>query len=162
MSADPPRCYVASPLGFSDGGRHYYEHVYLPALRQVVTPVDPWVLTAEDEILAARAEGREREMALEIGRRNADAIRSCTLLAAHLDGQEPDAGTAAEVGFGGALGLTCFGVRTDFRQAGEPGVVVNLQVESFIVESGGRICTSLVDLVGALAAAVAPPGGVAV
>ena len=151
-----PRCYVASPLGFSEGGRDYYRRIYLPALAQVIAPVDPWSLTSDEEVASARAAGREREMSLEIGRRNAAAIRSCTLLAAYLDGQEPDAGTVAEVGFGAALGLRCFGVRTDFRQAGEGGVVVNLQVESFIVESGGRVCTSLDDLVDALAMASAP------
>ncbi|CAA9524141.1 MAG: hypothetical protein AVDCRST_MAG85-3079 [uncultured Solirubrobacteraceae bacterium] len=151
-----PRCYVASPLGFTESGRHYYAGVYLPALAQVVTPVDPWALTTQEEVEAAAADGRQREMALEIGRRNSKAIGSCTLLAANLDGQEPDAGTVAEVGFGAALGLTCFGLRTDLREAGEPGVSVNLQVESFVVQSGGRVCASLAELVEALAAAGAP------
>lgn len=146
-----PRCYVASPLGFTEAGRHYYESVYLPALSSVVEPVDPWLLTAPHEIAQAQAAGRERDMALEIGRRNAEAIRSCELLAAHLDGQEPDSGTVAELGYAAGLGLTCFGLRTDLRQAGEPGVALNLQVEAFVVASGGRMCTSLDDLVAALA-----------
>jgi nucleoside 2-deoxyribosyltransferase len=147
-----PRCYIASPLGFSDAGRFYYERVYLPALSQVVDPVDPWALTTDDEVAAAHAEGREREFALEIGRRNTEAIRSCTLLAAFLDGQEPDAGTVAEVGYGAGVGLRCFGVRSDFRQSGEHGATVNLQVESFIVQTGGMIVRTLDDLVHALAA----------
>ena len=148
-----PRCYVASALGFTEAGRQYYASTYLPALSEVVTPVDPWALTQAHEIERAKAAGREREMALEIGRRNAEAIRSCTLLAAHLDGQEPDSGTVAELGYAAALGLTCFGLRTDLRRAGEPGVAVNLQVESCVVTSGGRMCTSLDDLVAALGAA---------
>ena len=152
MAAAAPRCYVASPLGFSESGRHYLREVLLPRLRAVVTPVDPWALTTPQEVADAAARGEARAMALEIGRRNSAAIRSCTLLAAYLEGQEPDAGTVAEVGYGAALGLTCFGLRTDFREAGEAGVVVNLQVESFIVESGGRICASLDELVAALAA----------
>jgi nucleoside 2-deoxyribosyltransferase len=94
-------------------------------------------------------------LALMIGRRNAEAIRSCQLLAADLDGQELDSGTAAEVGYGAALGLICFGLRTDLRQTGEEGVAVNLQVESFIADSGGRIVTTLEELVSALAEAVA-------
>jgi len=150
-SAPPPRCYVASALGFTHAGAHCYEHVYLPALRKVVEPVDPWALSTAQEVAEARASEREREFALEIGRRNAEAIRSCTLLAAHLDGQELDAGTAAEVGFAAALGLRCFGLRTDLRENGEPGVSVNLQVEHFIVASGGSLCTSLDALVSALA-----------
>ena len=149
-SAARPRCYVASALGFTGAGAHYYEHVYLPALRAVVEPVDPWALTSAEEVAEARAARREREFALEIGRRNADAIRGCTLLAAHLDGQEIDGGTAAEVGFAAALGLRCFGLRTDIRENGEPGVSVNLQVEHFIVASGGVLCGSLDSLVAAL------------
>jgi hypothetical protein len=152
-SAAPPRCYVASALGFNAAGAYYYEQVYLPALREVVTPVDPWSLTTAQEVAEARAGRREHEFALEIGRRNADAIRSCTLLAAHLDGQEVDSGTAAEVGFAAALGLRCFALRTDLRQSGEPGVSVNLQVEHFIVASGGAICSSLDEMVRALGAA---------
>jgi nucleoside 2-deoxyribosyltransferase len=87
---------------------------------------------------------------LDIGRRNAEAIRSCSLLAAYLEGQEPDSGTVAEVGYACGLGLTCFGLRSDLRQAGEPGVALNLQVEALIVESGGEIVESLPALVAAL------------
>jgi nucleoside 2-deoxyribosyltransferase len=152
-SAGLPCCYVASALGFTEAGAHYYERVYLPALRAVVTPVDPWALTTAQEIAEARAAGRERDFALAIGARNAEAIRGCTLLAAHLDGQEVDSGTAAEIGFAAALDVRCFGLRTDLRQSGEPGVSVNLQVEHFIVASGGSVCTSLAQLVERLATA---------
>lgn len=151
---DARRCYVASPLGFTEAGREYYRTVYLPTLADVVTPVDPWSLAAPREIDAARRRGEERQMALEIGRRNAEAIRSCALLVAYLDGQEPDSGTVAEVGYAAGLGLACFGLRTDLRESGERGVVVNLQVETFILESGGAICRSLGDLVELLRGAV--------
>jgi nucleoside 2-deoxyribosyltransferase len=136
--SDKPRCYVASGLGFTDAGRRYYADVYLPALAQVVTPVDPWTLSTATDALA------------DIGRRNAEAIDSCELLAAHLDGQEVDAGTAAEVGYAAAKGVRCFGLRTDLRQSGEPGAAVNLQVEHFIVASGGAIVATLEELVQAL------------
>jgi nucleoside 2-deoxyribosyltransferase len=147
------RCYVASPLGFTEAGREYYARVYLPALATVVEPVDPWAVVTAEELAEARSRRRQRELALELGRRNAVAIRSCALLAAHLDGQELDSGTAAEVGYAAALGVRCFGLRTDLRQAGEDGVACNLQVEAFIVDSGGRVLTSLAELVDALAAA---------
>jgi nucleoside 2-deoxyribosyltransferase len=146
-----PRCYVASPLGFTEAGRDYYQRVYLPALATVIEPVDPWALTGPGEFAQARRAGRLRELALAVGRRNAEAIRSCRLLAAHLDGQEPDAGTASEVGYAAALGLRCFGLRSDLRQSGEEGVAVNLQVQTFISDSGGRIVTALPELVSALA-----------
>src|SRR3954466_12654043 len=120
-SAALPRCYVASGLGFSEAGAHYYEHVYLPALRAVVTPVDPWTLTTAQEAAEARAARREAELALESGGRSAAAIRSCALLTAHLDGQEVDSGTAAEIGFAAALGLRCFGLPTAPTGSGAGG-----------------------------------------
>lgn len=129
----------------------------LPALRAVVEPVDPWALTSPQEVAAARDERRRRRLALAIGARNAAAIRTCDLLAACLDGQEVDSGTAAEVGYAAALGLTCFGWRSDLRQAGEPGVRVNLQLESFIVESGGAVVGGLDELVRALGELASEP-----
>jgi nucleoside 2-deoxyribosyltransferase len=139
------RCYVASPLGFTEAGRDYYRRVYLPALATVVEPVDPWSLDA-----VAPTGVNDRERALAIGRANIEAIRTCELLVAHLDGQEPDSGTAAELGYAAAMGLRCFGLRSDLRQSGEPGVAVNLQVEAFIADSGGMIAATLEELVGAL------------
>lgn len=138
-----PRCYVASPLGFSETTRPWYRDVLLPALAALVEPVDPWSLTTGAEIEAAHAAGRDREIALEIGRRNIEAIRSSALLVAQLDGQEADSGTVAELGFAAGLGLPCFGIRSDLRQAGEPGVPLNLQVAAFVEETGGTIEPSL-------------------
>jgi nucleoside 2-deoxyribosyltransferase len=144
------RCYVASPFGFTESGRAYYATAVLPSLSAVVEPVDPWALTDESEIAAARDSGQLREMMLTIGRRNTEAIRASDLLVAVLEGQEPDAGTVAELGYAAALGKRCYGLRSDLREAGDPAVLLNLQVESFIVESGGSIETSLADLVHAL------------
>jgi nucleoside 2-deoxyribosyltransferase len=116
----------------------------------VVTPVDPWELTDPAEFARAAAEATLHEFVIEVGRRNARAIRGCDLLAAFLDGQEVDAGTAAEVGFAAALGLPCAGLRTDLRRSGEEGAHVNLQVQSFIEMSGGRIAATLDELVEVL------------
>jgi nucleoside 2-deoxyribosyltransferase len=146
-----PRCYVASPLGFSEAGRAYYAERYVPALAAHVEPVDPWALSLSAEFAAARRDGREHAFGLEVGERNAAAIRGAQLLIAQLDGQEVDAGTAAEVGYAAALGLPCLGVRSDLRATGEPGMRVNLQLEAFIVLSGGFIAGSLDELVARLA-----------
>ncbi len=148
-----PRCYIASPFGFTEAGREYYARVYLPALATAVEPVDPWTLTSAAEFAAAAAAGidAQRTLALDVGDRNAAAIRSCTLLAAYLEGQEADSGTVAEVGYACGRGLACFGLRSDLRLAGESGVALNLQVESLIVASGGEIVTSLDALVAVLA-----------
>ncbi len=147
-----PRCYVASPLGFTAAGRHWYAGVLLPALSRVVEVVDPWALTTPQEVAEAEAAGRRRELWLEVGRRNARAIREADLLVAVLDGQEPDSGTVAELGYAAGLGKRCLGLRTDLRQAGEPGMLLNLQVETFAVDSGGRVCATLEELVAELRA----------
>lgn len=146
----PPRTYVASPLGFTEAGRAYYTSTFLPALAEVVEIVDPWALTTAAEVAEMQATGRHAELNRRIGARNAEAIRSCSRLVAVLDGQEPDAGTCAEVGFAAALGLRVDGLRTDWRQAGEVGAIVNLQVEHFVHASGGEIHGSLEALVAAL------------
>jgi nucleoside 2-deoxyribosyltransferase len=147
------RCYVASPLGFSDAGRHYYNAVYLPALREVVEVIDPWSMTLPQQWIDAEREGTIGVLVAEVGARNVEAIRSADLLAANLDGQEVDSGTASEIGFAAGVGVRCFGLRTDLRQSGEAGAHVNLQVEAFIVASGGHIVGSLEELVQALRAA---------
>jgi nucleoside 2-deoxyribosyltransferase len=145
-----PRCYVASPLGFSDATRGYYEHEYLPALARRVQPVDPWMLTSEAEVHQAEEEGGLRAFFLEVARRNATAIAGSDLLIAHLDGQEVDSGTAVEIGYAVGLGKPALGIRTDLRQAGEPQMAVNLQVEGLILRSGGFIAASLEELLATL------------
>lgn len=151
---DRPRCYVASPLGFTDGGRWYYREVLLPALEPIVEVVDPWALAPPAEINSARDVGQQRETLLQIGRRNTEAIRSSTLLVAYLEGQEPDSGTVAELGYAAALGKRCFGLRSDLRELGDKGAAINLQVETFIVDSGGDIVVSVDELTKALLAVV--------
>jgi nucleoside 2-deoxyribosyltransferase len=89
---------------------------------------------------------------LEIGRRNLAAIGESDAIVAVLDGQELDSGTVAELGYAAALGKRCFALRTDLRQAGEEDVAINLQVETVVLDTGGRIYPSLADLVDALAA----------
>jgi nucleoside 2-deoxyribosyltransferase len=147
----PPRCYVASPLGFSDTTRGYYEREYLPALARRVVTVDPWELTSKEEFAEAEQQGRLRAFFLEVAERNATAIAGSDLLIAHLDGQEVDSGTAAEIGYAVGLGKPALGVRSDLRQAGEPEMAVNLQVEGLIAQSGGFVAKSLEDLLAALA-----------
>jgi nucleoside 2-deoxyribosyltransferase len=141
---------VASPLGFSEPGRYYYARVLLPALEEIVDPVDPWSLITEEELAEAARTGAERELAADIGRRNKKAMVESELLVGILDGQELDSGTAAEIGYASALGMPCLGLRTDHRKNGEAGATVNLQVEAFIVLSGGEIVASLEQLLVAL------------
>ncbi len=114
--------------------------------------VDPWALTTPIEVAEHQAADRHAELNALIGARNAEAIRSCSRLVAVLDGQEPDAGTCAEIGYAAGLGLRIDALRTDWRQAGEVGATVNLQVQYFVEASGGRIVGSLDDARGSCCA----------
>jgi nucleoside 2-deoxyribosyltransferase len=154
-SGTRPRCYVASPLGFNEAGLSYYREHYLPALGAVVEPIDPWELVDPAALAAAREAGSMRQLWLSVGQRNLELIRGSRLLAAWLDGQEVDSGTATEVGFATGTGVRCYGLRSDLRRAGEEGMSVNLQVEATIVASGGAIVPSLEQLVAALREAAA-------
>jgi nucleoside 2-deoxyribosyltransferase len=156
-----PSCYVAGPLGFNEGSWYYYRHVYLPELRKVVKVVDPWRELPEkwdpsnNPWKDARSEEERRDISLRLGRQNAKDIEGCDWLVAYLDGQEPDSGTVVEVGYAAGLRKKCFGLRSDTRQAGEPGVRLNLQVETIIVDSGGAVYKTLDALVEGLRAQLA-------
>jgi nucleoside 2-deoxyribosyltransferase len=146
------KLYVASPLGFSEAGRHFYAGMLLPRLAACGFDIlDPWTLTDAAKIKAVSdmpygAERRDawRTLSAEIGRNNAAAIAACDALLAVLDGSDVDSGTAAEIGFAFALKKPIVGYRSDFRLAGDnDGAIVNLQVEYFIRASGGTIVTEL-------------------
>ena len=154
------RIYLASPLGFSQAGRHFYERVLVPFVRGLGYEVlDPWALTDPARIAAVQAlpDGAARREAWralnrEIGSANRAAIDRAHGLLAVLDGVDVDSGTAAEIGYAFARGKRVVGYRGDFRlSADNEGGTVNLQVEYFIRESGGTIVARYEDLEAALA-----------
>ena len=64
----------------------------------------------------------------------------------HLDGTDVDSGTAAEIGYAAALHKPVVGLRLDLRVTGDnEATIVNLQIEWFIRESGGRLLDTNVD-----------------
>ncbi len=149
--------YLAGPLGFSEAGRHFHAETVVPSIRGWGYKVlDPWALTDQakvDEVrgMAYGTERREAWRALnaEIGEANRQAIDRCDGIVAVLDGPDVDSGTAAEIGYGYAVGKTILVYRGDFRQgADNEGGVVNLQVEYFIRASGGTIVTEFRQLQG--------------
>jgi nucleoside 2-deoxyribosyltransferase len=154
------RAYLAGPLGFSEAGRSFLYDKLIPALTKVgVEVVDPWSLTdpvavkgAHDLPAGARKQLAWRALNAVIARTNVEAIDSCGLVIAVLDGADVDSGTAAEIGYAFARGKRIVGYRGDFRLAGDnEGATVNLQVEYFIDASGGEIVRSL-DILADLAA----------
>lgn len=147
-----PKAYLAGPYGFSEAGRSFYHDRFLPLVREAGFDVlDPWTLTPAALIEEAAGfpygdERRERwrEVNRVIGETNARAIRAADVIVAVLDGPDVESGTAAEIGYGAALGKPVIGYRGDFRQSADnEGSTVNLQVEYFILAGGGVIVPTL-------------------
>lgn len=152
--------YLASPLGFAESTRGFMQGL-VERLGPLVTVINPWDdRRFEDEFtriakLDSRTEAHAALTAIntELGRANAESIRNATGLVGILDGVDVDSGTAAEIGYAFGLGKRCYGLRTDFRLAGDnPGSIVNLQVQYFIEASGGSVQTTIENLFDALAA----------
>jgi nucleoside 2-deoxyribosyltransferase len=148
------RIYLASPLGFADSTRQFMEHL-IEQLDPHVAVSNPWDDTrfvAEFARIAALDSRSEANAALaeintELGRANAESIRNADGVVAILDGVDVDSGTAAEIGYAYALGKRIYGLRTDFRLAGDnSGSIVNLQVQYFIEASGGWVQTTIDEL----------------
>jgi nucleoside 2-deoxyribosyltransferase len=141
-----PKIYLASPLGFSHEYKPYLQRIKARLTQLGYEVFDPWAqpfskaireashIEKHDERLAAFA-----RLAQQIGAANESAIRECDIILAVLDGTEVDSGCAAELGFAMAIGKRCFGLRTDWRDSGEFGLPMNLQVLHFIEKSGGRL-----------------------
>jgi len=154
------RVYLAGPLGFSEAGRTFYYDTLIPELARLRYQIlDPWALTDKRKIdkvvrMPLSEEKREawKKLNEEIGRNNKKAIDKSDVLLAILDGSDVDSGTAAEIGYAFGRGKRILGYRGDFRlSADNEGSVVNVQVEYFILASGGQIVRHLYDLWPALA-----------
>lgn len=151
--------YLAGPLGFSEAGRYFLYSRAVPDLRNAgIVVLDPWKLTDTEVIEQASTlpYGEERrlrwaEVSRTIGENNVAAIARATALIAFLDGADVDSGTAAEIGYAAARNKTILGYRSDFRLSGDnEGVSVNLQVEHFILASGGVIHSRWDDVLRAI------------
>ena len=153
------KIYTAGPLGFCEADRNFHNNVVVPELRRLGHDIlDPWALTDRDQIervcrLPYGPARREawRVLNVTIGRNNREAIDRCDAIFAVLDGVDVDSGTAAEIGYGFAKGKPILGYRSDLRLSGDnEGATVNLQVEYFILSSGGRIIDTIAELPTAL------------
>lgn len=149
------RIYIASPLGFAASTQAFMERA-VRRLSEIVHVENPWDDVrfvdefAEIAGLKSYPERVSRLQAIntELGRTNAERIDKSDAVFAVLDGVDVDSGTAAEIGYAFAKGKKVYGLRTDFRLAGDNiGATVNLQVEYFITASGGRVVITLDDFV---------------
>lgn len=147
--------YIASPLGFSESGRYFLYEKIIPVFHDNgLDVIDPWSLTPVNMInrVLSVPEGPDRKKAWKdlniiIAGNNKRGIDSCHGLFAVLDGVDVDSGTASEIGYAAALKKPVTAYRGDFRSSGDnEGSIVNLQVEYFILSSGGKIITSIKDI----------------
>ena len=149
------KVYLASPLGFAHSTSAFMDQA-VAALRQHLIVLNPWddqrfaeefAALAEEESFSRRST-RLGEINRELGRANTENIDAAEAVFAVLDGVDVDSGTAAEIGYAFGTGKRVYGIRTDFRLAGDNhGAIVNLQVQYFIEASGGRVVTSLDDFI---------------
>src|ERR1700679_1952653 len=154
------KIYMASPLGFSEAGRLFYNGTLIPeVIRLGFAVVDPWTLTDQAKIDAvqnmpygqARRDAWQR-LDVEIGGNNRAGIEGADMVLAVLDGTDVDSGTAAEIGYAFAKGKPILGYRGDFRlSADNDGSIVNLQGKFLFRKSGGDIFTAVAELGPALA-----------
>jgi nucleoside 2-deoxyribosyltransferase len=93
-----------------------------------------------------------QDMSRTIGARNRRLLAEADAVLAVLDGPDVDSGTAAEIGWAAAHKTPIVGLRTDFRLADHEAAIVNLQVEDFVLASGGHLVTALDDAIATLAA----------
>jgi len=149
------KIYVASPLGFSESGRLFLYEKLIPLFVQLnLTCIDPWKLTPDSLIETVNKIENVIEKKREwiklnriIAENNKKGIIEADGILAILDGTDVDSGTASEIGYGAALNKKICGYRSDFRRSGDnEGAVINLQVEYFILNSGGRIVSDLAEL----------------
>ena len=153
MDEDMPKIYLASPLGFSPENRSYLERIKARLTQLGYEVFDPWEQPFSREIReAARIDDHDERivafdyLAQKIGAVNENAIRECDILLGVLDGTDVDSGTAAEIGFAAGIDKPVFGLRTDWRDSGEFGLPVNLQLIHFIETSGGKLVRRIEDI----------------
>ncbi|MDP8242865.1 MAG: nucleoside 2-deoxyribosyltransferase [Candidatus Hinthialibacter antarcticus] len=150
------KLFISSPLGFAESTTRFRETLQTCLQAKSLDIIDPWSTASDLESEFKKAESIDKldvrndslhSISMKIAERNAANIRECELMLAVLDGVDVDSGTASEIGYAFALGKRIYGLRTDFRRAGEnEGVCVNLQVQYWIEASGGCIVRSVNEL----------------
>jgi nucleoside 2-deoxyribosyltransferase len=145
MSQRKPEGYVASPYGFAESTKYFYEKILIPMVSQYISVLDPWKVNV-DHILSAPKE-QQPELWLNLGDYHFRTIaHRAKILIAGLDQEPPDSGTVAEVVWAAAHKIPVIGYRSDFRTAGEDGLPYNLMIGAAIRRSGGIAVASVAEL----------------
>lgn len=116
--------YQAGPL-FTEAEKNWHRRLSRRLEQAGHSVVWPGNLLSDEEIAAAGSGAPD--LIFEACRK---AIEDCTCVVALLDGTQVDDGTAWEAGYAYARGLPVYGIRTDFRKAGEtPASFVNSMIQ---------------------------------
>lgn len=116
--------YQAGPL-FTEAEKNWHRRLSLKLEQAGHGVVWPGGLLADEEIAAAGKAAPA--LIFETCRK---AVEGCACVVALLDGAQVDDGTAWEIGYAYARGLPVYGIRTDFRRAGEtPDSLVNSMIQ---------------------------------
>ena len=119
------RVYLAGPL-FTLAERRFMAHLRdLAGALPGVSPLWPGDLFVDDDLAGLGPAAKEH-----IFQGCLTALVGCDLVLAVLDGPSVDDGTAWEAGYAYARGLPVWGLRTDFRSAGDTAQsLVNCMIE---------------------------------
>ncbi len=139
------RVYLAGPL-FTLAERRFMAHLRdRVAALPGVEALWPGDLFVDDDLPAMGPAAKEH-----IFRGCLAGLAGCDLVVAVIDGPQVDDGTAWEVGYAHARGLPAWGLRTDFRVAGDTAhSLVNCMIECSL----GKTFRDVEPLLEALAAA---------
>jgi len=161
------KIYLASPYGFAPSTRGFLQKMKSALKKHGHQVIDPWgegdsplkpFRSQESHLSPEERVAQLKILNHQIAERNRQAIESGDVVVAVLDGPDVDSGTASEIGFAFACGKTIFGYRGDIRLTGEnQATLVNLQVQYWIEESGGRkgrLVRTVPDLLMALDALI--------
>ena len=151
------KIYLASPYGFTTSGNEYMRKKMIPFLElSGICVLNPWAdLKNISKTMKNIEKSDSMKFRLEkyhklnenMARENAVLIGKSDCVLAVLDGTDVDSGVAAEIGYAYGKMMRVYGFRSDFRQTGDNiGATVNLQVEYFITNSGGRIFNNIKDV----------------
>jgi hypothetical protein len=137
--------YIASPSGFAESTKLWYESELLPMASKYVIPLDPWAVDVSSILAATPTE--KPNLWLDLGDHHYNTIRDRAKgLIAILDQEPPDNGTVAEAAWAAAHNIPVIGYRNDLRTGGEERMPYNLMIGAAIRRSGGVAVANLVEL----------------
>lgn len=154
--------YLAGPYGFSEIGNNGISLI-TNILNEKFKIINPFVesehfgkkiVRLEEDLKNANSDipyneiiSQIQDYNTKIAQNNVELIKKSDLVLAILDGGDVDSGTAAEIGYAYGIGKKIWGYRGDFRYCGDNiGSFINIQIEFFILASGGKIFSSILEL----------------